>query len=106
MHPKIAPGIIRRNYEMNKTELIAVAAEHAGLTKKDTERAINAAIDAITAALAKGEKVQIAGFGIFEVKERSARVGRNPATKESIEIPASKAPAFKASKTLKDIVAK
>ena len=91
---------------MNKTEIIATAAEASGLTKKDTERAINAAIDAITAALAKGEKVQIAGFGIFDVKERSARVGRNPATKESIEIPASKAPAFKASKTLKDIVAK
>lgn len=91
---------------MNKTEIIATAAEASGLTKKDTERAINAAIDAITAALAKGEKVQIAGFGIFEVKERSARVGRNPATKESIEIPASKAPSFKASKTLKDIVAK
>ena len=91
---------------MNKTEIIATAAEASGLTKKDTERAINAAIDAITAALVKGEKVQIAGFGIFEVKERSARVGRNPATKESIEIPASKAPAFKASKTLKDIVAK
>lgn len=91
---------------MNKTEIIATAAEASGLTKKDTERAINAAIDAITAALAKGEKVQIAGFGIFEVKERSARVGRNPATKESIEIPTSKAPSFKASKTLKDIVAK
>lgn len=91
---------------MNKTELISAAAEAAGLTKKDAERAINAAIDAITAALAQGEKVQIAGFGIFEVKERAARTGRNPLTKETIEIPASKAPAFKASKTLKDIVAK
>lgn len=91
---------------MNKTEIIAAAAEASGLTKKDTERAFNAAMDAIAAALAQGEKVQIAGFGIFEVKERSARVGRNPATKEAIEIPASKAPVFKASKTLKDIVAK
>ena len=91
---------------MNKTEIITTAAEATGLTKKDTERVINAAIDAITAALAKGEKVQIAGFGIFEVKERAARTGRNPLTKETIEIPASKAPAFKASKTLKDIVAK
>lgn len=91
---------------MNKTEIITAAAEASGLTKKDTERVFNAAIDAITAALAKGEKVQIAGFGIFEVKERAARTGRNPATKETIEIPASKAPAFKASKTLKDIVAK
>lgn len=91
---------------MNKTELITATAEAAGLTKKDTERVINAAIDAITEALAKGDRVQLAGFGIFEVKEREARVGRNPRTKEAIQIPASKIPAFKASKTLKDIVAK
>ena len=90
---------------MNKTELIAIAAENAGLTKKDTERVLNAAIDAMTAALANGEKVQISGFGAFEVKEREARIGRNPHTKESIEIPATKVPAFKASKALKDIVA-
>ena len=88
---------------MNKTELVAAVAESAGLTKKDSERVINAAIDAITASLVKGEKVQISGFGIFEVKEREARVGRNPRTKEAIQIPASKAPAFKASKTLKDM---
>ena len=91
---------------MNKTELIAIAAENAGLTKKDTERVLNAAIDAITASLVKGEKVQLSGFGTFETKEREARIGRNPHTKESIEIPATRVPAFKASKALKDSVAK
>lgn len=91
---------------MNKTELIAVAAESAGLTKKDTERVLNAAIDAITQSLVKGEKVQISGFGTFETKEREARVGRNPHTKEEIEIPATRVPGFKASKALKDNVAK
>ena len=91
---------------MNKTELVAVVAENAGLTKKDAERIINASIDAITAALAKGEKVQISGFGTFETKEREARIGRNPHTKEEIHIPATRVPAFKASKALKDIIAK
>ena len=91
---------------MNKTELIAAVAESAGLTKKDTERVVNAALDTITNALCKGEKVQISGFGTFEVKDREARVGRNPHTKEAIEIPATKVPGFKASKTLKDTVAK
>lgn len=91
---------------MNKTELITAAAENAGLTKKDTERVINAAIDAITAALVKGEKVQVSGFGTFEVRDRDARMGRNPHTKESIEIPATRVPAFKPSKALKDSVAK
>ena len=91
---------------MNKTELIAAAAQSAGLTKKDTERVLNAAIDAMTAALVKGEKVQLSGFGAFEVKEREARIGRNPHTKEAIEIPATKVPVFKASKALKDNVAK
>ena len=91
---------------MNKTELIAVVAENSGLTKKDTERVINAAIDAITAALMKGEKVQISGFGSFETKDREARVGRNPHTKEAIDIPATRVPVFKASKALKDNVAK
>ena len=89
---------------MNKTDLIAAVAQCAGLTKKDTERVLNAAFDAMTAALEHGEKVQLSGFGTFEVKEREARVGRNPRTKEAIEIPASKVPAFKASKTLKDTV--
>ena len=91
---------------MNKTELVAVVAEKSGLTKKDAERVVSATFETITAKLVKGEKVQISGFGIFEVKEREARVGRNPRTKEAIEIPASKAPAFKASKTLKDTVSK
>ena len=91
---------------MNKTELIAVAAENAGMTKKDTERVLNAAIDAITAALLKGEKVQLSGFGTFETKDREARIGRNPHTKEAIEIPATRVPAFKASKALKDSIAK
>ena len=91
---------------MNKTELIAIAAEHAGMTKKDTERVLNAAIDAITAALIRGDKVQLSGFGTFETKDREARIGRNPHTKEAIEIPATKVPSFKASKTLKDTVAK
>ncbi len=91
---------------MNKTELIAAAAEASGLTKKDTEKAINAAIEAITAALVKGDKVQIAGFGSFEVKAREARTGRNPHTGETIEIAATRVPGFKASKTLKDAVAK
>ena len=91
---------------MNKTELIAIAAENAGLTKKDTERVINAAIDAITHSLVSGEKVQISGFGSFETKTREARVGRNPHTKEAIEIPATRVPVFKASKALKDNIAK
>ena len=91
---------------MNKTELIAAVAESARLSKKDTERVVNAALDTITAALCKGDKVQISGFGTFEVKDREARVGRNPHTKEAIEIPATKVPGFKASKVLKDTVAK
>ena len=91
---------------MNKTELIAAAAESAGLSKKDTEKVVSAVFEAIASAMAKGERVQVAGFGIFEVKEREARVGRNPHTKETIQIPATRVPAFKASKTLKDAVAK
>lgn len=91
---------------MNKTELIAAVAEKAGLTKKDAERVINAAVETITGELAKGEKVSLSGFGIFEVKDREARVGRNPRTKESIQIPATRLPVFKASKTLKDAVGK
>ena len=91
---------------MNKTELVAAVAERSGLTKKDAERVVSATFETITAELMKGEKVQISGFGIFEVKAREARVGRNPRTKESIDIPASKAPVFKASKALKDTVSK
>ena len=91
---------------MNKTELIAAVAEKTGMTKKDAERVINATFEAVTASLVKGEKVAVSGFGNFEVKAREARVGRNPRTKETIQIPATKLPAFKASKTLKDTVAK
>lgn len=91
---------------MNKTELIAITAEQTGMTKKDTERCINAAIDAITASLMKGEKVQLSGFGTFETKDRDPRLGRNPRTKETIEIPATRVPQFKASKALRDCVAK
>lgn len=91
---------------MNKAELINAAAEKAGLSKKDTEAVVNAAIEAITAALADSEKVQLVGFGAFEVKARAERIGRNPKTKESIKIPASKVPVFKPGKALKDAVAK
>ena len=91
---------------MNKTELIAAVAAKTGRTKKDAEKVVNATIDSITESLVKGDKVNVSGFGIFEVKAREARVGRNPRTKETIEIPATKLPAFKASKTLKDAVAK
>ena len=95
-----------RCINMNKTELINAVAERANVTKKDTEAVISATIEAITAALAAGDKVQLTGFGSFEVKERAARVGRNPRTGEATEIPASRIPAFKAGKALKDSVAK
>ena len=91
---------------MNKTELIAAVAEKTGLTKKDAERVVAATFETVTETIKKGDKVSISGFGIFEVKTREARVGRNPRTKEEIKIPATKLPAFKASKTLKDTVAK
>ena len=91
---------------MNKTELIAAIAENAGVTKKDAERVLNATVDTITAALVKGDKVALSGFGIFEVRDREARTGRNPHTKETVEIPATRVPAFKAGKALKDAVKK
>ena len=91
---------------MNKTELVAAIAEKANLTKKDSEAALVAMVEAVTEALAKGDKVQVIGFGSFEVKTRAARTGRNPKTKEAIEIAASKYPVFKAGKALKDKVAK
>ncbi len=91
---------------MNKTELIAAAAESAGVPKKDAERLLNAALDAITASLANGDKVQLSGFGTFETKTREARVGRNPRTKESMVIPATRVPTFKASKALRDTISK
>ena len=89
---------------MNKNELIAAAAEKAGLSKKDTEKALAAVLESVTEALANGDKVSLVGFGTFEVKSRNARMGRNPKTKEEIKIPASKAPVFKAGKALKDAV--
>ena len=91
---------------MNKTELIAAVAAKTELTKKDTEATIAATLDVITEALAKGDKVALAGFGIFEVKTREARTGRNPRTGETMEIAASKAPSFKAYNGLKDSVSK
>ena len=91
---------------MNKTELIAAVAEKTGITKKDAERVVSATIETIQDALVEGKKVSISGFGIFEAKTRGARVGRNPRTKETIQIPATRLPAFKASKALKDSVAK
>ena len=89
---------------MNKTELIAAVAEKADLSKKDAEAAITATVDAITEALTQGEKVQLVGFGSFEVKTRAARVGRNPRTGEEIPISEAKVPVFKAGKALKDAV--
>ena len=91
---------------MNKAELINAVAEKTGLSKKDTETAVTASIEVITESLAQGEKVQLVGFGSFEVKSRAARIGRNPRTKEEIKIPASKLPVFKAGKALKDTVSK
>ena len=90
---------------MNKTELINAVAEQAALSKKDSEAAVNAALEVITAALKDGDKVQLVGFGSFEVKKREARVGRNPRPKEAIDIPASKVPVFKPGKALKDVIA-
>ncbi len=89
---------------MNKTELCAAVAAKTGMTRKDAETAVTAVIDVIGESLKDGEKVAIVGFGTFEVKDRPARKARNPRTGEEIEIAASKAPAFKAGKALKDIV--
>ena len=89
---------------MNKAELITAVADKTGLSKKDSEKAVNAALDTIAETLEIGEKVQLVGFGVFDVKQRGARVGRNPKTKEEIEIPASRVPSFKAGKALKDSV--
>ena len=91
---------------MNKAELVAAIADKAELSKKDSEKALKAFIDVVTAQLKKGDKVQLVGFGTFEVSKRAARKGRNPQTKKAIKIPASKAPKFKAGKALKDAVNK
>lgn len=89
---------------MNKTELVAAMAEQAELSKKDAEKALKAFVEVVTDELKKGEKIQLVGFGTFEVTERAAREGRNPLTGEKMQIKASKAPKFKAGKALKDAV--
>ena len=94
----------RRNLIMNKTELVAAVAEQAGLSKKDAEAAVKAFTDVVAEALKAGDKIQLVGFGTFEVSERAAREGRNPRTGETMTIEASKTPKFKAGKALKDLV--
>ncbi len=89
---------------MNKSELISVVAEKTGMTKKDTEKAVNAVFESVTDALAKGEKVQLIGFGTFDLRTRKAREGRNPATGDVIQIPQATVPVFKAGKALKESV--
>lgn len=89
---------------MNKTDLINAVAEKSELSKKDATKAVDAVFDSVAEALQNGDKVQLIGFGNFEVRERSARKGRNPQTGDEIEIPASKVPAFKAGKALKEAV--
>ena len=91
---------------MNKADLVDAIAEKSGLSKKDSEKALNSFIEVVSEELENNEKIQLVGFGTFEVRERAARTGRNPQTKEEIQIPASKAPAFKAGKALKDRVNK
>ena len=89
---------------MNKTELVAKVAEKAGLTKKDAEKAVNALLSSVQEALVKKDKVQMIGFGTFEVRDRKEKLSKNPQTGETITVPAKKAPAFKAGKALKDAV--
>lgn len=91
---------------MNKTELITLAAEKAGVPKKDAERVISAALELVSDSLEQGEKVQLSGFGAFEVKEREARIARNPHTNEPMTVPATRVPAFKPSERLKKLVGK
>ncbi|MBQ2445724.1 MAG: HU family DNA-binding protein [Oscillospiraceae bacterium] len=91
---------------MTKNELISAIAEKSGMTKKDAEKALAAVVDTLTEAMVKGDKVSLAGFGAFETKTREARIGRNPKTKEAIEIPATRVPVFKAGTALKASVAK
>ena len=91
---------------MNKTELVAAVAEQADISKKDAEKALKAFVDVVTEEMKKGEKVQLVGFGTFEVSERAAREGRNPQTGKTMKIEACKAPKFKAGKALKDLINK
>ncbi|MGI5922130.1 MAG: HU family DNA-binding protein [Syntrophomonadaceae bacterium] len=90
---------------MNKTELVSQVAATAGMTKKDVEKVVNAFFETVEGALKAGDKVQLIGFGTFEVRDRQARKGRNPQTGEEISIPATRVPAFKAGKALKDVLA-
>ena len=99
-----ADTIKRRKLSMNKTELVAAVAEQAEISKKDAEKALKAFVDVITEQLKAGEKVQLVGFGTFEVSERAAREGRNPQTGKTMKIAACKAPKFKAGKALKDAI--
>ena len=96
--------IQRRNFDMNKTELVAAMAEKTQLSKKDAEAALKAFTEVVAEELKKGEKIQLVGFGTFEVSERAARTGRNPQTGAEMTIAASKAPKFKAGKALKDAI--
>lgn len=96
--------MIRRNYPMNRMELVAAIAEKSELSKKDAEKALKAFTDVVAEELKKGEKIQLVGFGTFEVSERAAREGRNPQTGETMTIAASKSPKFKAGKALKDVL--
>ncbi|MGN0403332.1 MAG: HU family DNA-binding protein [Acetatifactor sp.] len=98
----ILENSLQEEFNMNKTELVAAMAENAGVSKKDAEKTLKAFIDVVTKELKKGEKVQLVGFGTFEVSERAAREGRNPQTGKTMKIAASKAPKFKAGKALKD----
>ena len=98
--------IITEENKMKKTELIAAVAEQSGLSKKDAEKALSATIDTIVKAVAEGDKIQLTGFGTFEQRQRNARTGVDPRTGNSIEIAASKVPAFKAGKAFKDAVNK
>jgi DNA-binding protein HU-beta len=91
---------------MNKAELISAVAQKTGLSRKNSEKAVCAVFDTITENLSEGEKVQVVGFGAFEVKQRAAHIGRNPRTKEEVRIPASRVPSFKAGKVLKEVIAK
>ncbi|HJC92487.1 HU family DNA-binding protein [Mediterraneibacter glycyrrhizinilyticus] len=99
-----ADTIKRRKLSMNKTELVAAVAEKAEISKKDSEKALKAFVDVVTEQLKAGDKVQLVGFGTFEVSERAAREGRNPQTGKTMKIAACKAPKFKAGKALKDAI--
>ena len=103
---EIVEKFLWRFLNMNKTELVVSIAEKAAISKKDAEKALSAFLDTVAEELKKGEKIQLVGFGTFEVRERAARTGINPQTKQTIEIAASKNPVFKAGKALKDSLSK